>query len=478
MARLSPGVLICQLLAGLFMSVLTSYSQDLSEKYDKYIDTVDLRRHLTLLASDAFEGRKTAEAGQQKAAAYLKEEFSTMGCAFVPGQPGYAQPFPLVRAGRSGKLQWGDTELAFPADFGFGTLATTVDSKESSVLYFPSLELLDQQADYSQQILVLRHVQGANGSLLKNIRAKGLIWLADPYDERMFIHAASTETMGIHEKHMPVLYMNRQSLDKTLSKQINKADKKGSVAVIRQEFTIHLNPHPPTENVLAYVEGSDPVLKNEIIVISAHYDHLGVKDGEVYNGADDNGSGTSGLLELAQAFQEAARNHEQPKRSYLFIALTGEEMGLLGSEHYVNHPWIPLSQTITDLNIDMIGRITDSVAEQQQYSVCIIGSNLMSDDLHSAHQQAHRQYSQLQLDYTYNNVEHPMKLYFRSDHYNFAKNGVPSIFYFGGFHMDYHQSTDDVEVINFEKLRQISSLVFHTAWILGNAENRPAISKP
>jgi hypothetical protein len=478
MARLSHGVFISQLFGYIFLPVFTSYSQDLSEKYDKYIDTVDLRRHLTLLASDDFEGRKTAEAGQQKAAAYLKQEFSTMGCAFVPGQTAYAQTFPLVRAGRSGQLQWGNTALDFPADFGFGTLVTGVDLTASSLRYFPNLELLDQQADYSREILVLRLVKGANGSLLKNIRAKGIIWLADPYDENMFINAASAETMLVREENMPVLYINRQSLDKTLSRQINKADKKGSIAVIRQDFKIHLNPHPPTENVLAYVEGSDPVLKNEVIVISAHYDHLGVKDGEVYNGADDNGSGTSGLLELAQAFQEAAENHEQPKRSYLFIALTGEEMGLLGSQHYVNHPWIPLSQTVTDLNIDMIGRITDSVAEKEQYSVCIIGSNLLSDDLHTAHQQAHAQYSKLQLDYTYNNVEHPMKLYFRSDHYNFAKNGVPSIFYFGGFHADYHQSTDDVDQINFEKLRQISSLVFHTAWILGNAEHRPAISKP
>jgi len=331
----SKVALIC-LTGSICLSVFTSYSQDLSEKYDKYIDTLDLRRHLTVLASDSLQGRKSGEAGQYLAAAYLQQTFKNLNLSFVPGQSGYEQSFPLVR-----KL-------------------------------YPEFQ-------------------------------------------------------------------------------------------------------PQTSNIIAYVAGSDEVLKNEIIVISAHYDHLGVRDGKVYNGADDNGSGTSALLEIAEAFQKAAENGEQPKRSYIFLGLTAEEMGLLGSEYYVKHEWIPLAQTVADLNIDMIGRVTDSILEKDHYQVSIIGSNLMSDDLHDAHEEAHQKYSTLLLDYTYNALDHPTKLYFRSDHYNFAKNGIPSIFYFGGFHEDYHEETDEIATINFEKIRQVSTLVFHTAWILGNAPERPAV---
>jgi Zn-dependent M28 family amino/carboxypeptidase len=159
----------------------------------------------------------------------------------------------------------------------------------------------------------------------------------------------------------------------------------------------------------------------------------------------------------------------------LFIALTGEEMGLFGSSFYVSNPWMPLENTIADINIDMIGRASKP-NEKDTFSVYVIGSNMLSDDLHNTQELANKQYTNLNLDYMYNDVNEPLRLYYRSDHFNFAKNGVPSVFYFGGFHDDYHKSTDDIESINFKKIEQISKMVFHTTWILGNAEKRPALN--
>ncbi|TXI85772.1 MAG: M28 family peptidase [Crocinitomicaceae bacterium] len=244
------------------------------------------------------------------------------------------------------------------------------------------------------------------------------------------------------------------------------------------EVVAKLNPKPAyifTENVMAFVEGSDPVLKEEVIVVSAHYDHIGRVGNKIFNGADDNATGTAALLEMAQAFQVAKDQGKNPKRSYLFVALTGEEMGLLGSAYYVSNPWIPLSNTITDLNIDMVGRTTKPT-EKDTFAVYLIGSNRLSNELHLWSEQANKLFCQLQLDYTYNDLNDPLRLYYRSDHYNFAKNGIPSIFYFGGFHDDYHRETDEIETINFDKLRAVTSLVFHTAWMLGNADHRPTVN--
>jgi Zn-dependent M28 family amino/carboxypeptidase len=270
---------------------------------------------------------------------------------------------------------------------------------------------------------------------------------------------------------IPMIFLNKKNLPSAFIQSLilNQSNK--------FSMSFHLNANEKfksTENVIGFIEGSDPVLKNEVIVISAHYDHLGVEKRKVFNGADDNGSGTTALLEIAQAFQVAKKDGKNPKRSILFIALTGEEMGLFGSSYYVSNPWVPLKNTIADINIDMIGRASNP-NEKENFSVYVIGSNMLSDDLHNTQELANKQYTNLNLDYMYNDVNEPLRLYYRSDHFNFAKNGIPSVFYFGGFHDDYHKSTDDIESINFKKIEQISKMVFHTTWMLGNAEKRPAL---
>jgi hypothetical protein len=233
------------------------------------------------------------------------------------------------------------------------------------------------------------------------------------------------------------------------------------------------------ENVLGFLEGSDPVLKDEILVITGHYDHIGLTTSgtdKVNNGADDDGSGTTGVLMIADAFVKARKAGKGPKRSILFMTVVGEEKGLLGSEWYSEHPVFPLEKTITDLNIDMIGRVDEAHKDNPEY-IYIIGSDMLSSDLNAIGIKANDDNIKINLDMTYNNRTDPNQFYYRSDHYNFAKHGIPVIFYFSGVHADYHQPGDEVSKINFDLLSKRAQLVYYTAWELANGAKRPVVDK-
>ena len=223
------------------------------------------------------------------------------------------------------------------------------------------------------------------------------------------------------------------------------------------------------ENVLGFIPG----VTDEIIVISAHYDHIGYDRGEICNGADDDGSGTSSLLSISKAFQKAFDEGIKPQRGILFLAVSGEEKGLFGSQFYTENPAFPLSKTIADLNIDMVGR-QDTIQQDNNY-IYLIGSDRISKELHTINEQVNKKHVGFKLDYTYNAKDDPNNFYQRSDHYNFAKNNIPVIFYFGGLHEDYHQPTDDFEKIDFLKLERVSRFVFLTAWEL--AYRKKTLSK-
>ena len=227
------------------------------------------------------------------------------------------------------------------------------------------------------------------------------------------------------------------------------------------------------ENVLGFIEGTD--LKEELIIITAHYDHLGKHEEKVYNGADDDGSGTVATLEIAEAFMLAKKEGNGPRRSVLIMPVSGEEKGLLGSKYYTDHPIYPLENTVANLNIDMIGRI-DDWHENGDY-VYLIGADMLSQELHDISEQINDQYVGLELDYTFNAEDDPNRYYYRSDHYNFAKNNIPVIFYFNGVHEDYHKVTDTVEKIDFNKTQTITRLVFLTAWELANRDERIQLNK-
>lgn len=226
-----------------------------------------------------------------------------------------------------------------------------------------------------------------------------------------------------------------------------------------------------SENVLAFIEGTEK--PDEIIVISAHYDHEGMDDkGNIYNGADDDGSGTVSLLEIADAFMKAKKDGFGPKRSILFLHVTGEEKGLYGSKFYTENPVFPLENTITDLNIDMIGRIDKKHEGDKSNYVYLIGSDRLSTELHDISEKMNVQHTKLDLDYTYNEKNDPNRFYFRSDHYNFAKHNIPIIFYFNGVHEDYHKPTDTADKIEYDLMAKRAQLVFYTAWEVANKAER------
>lgn len=231
-----------------------------------------------------------------------------------------------------------------------------------------------------------------------------------------------------------------------------------------------------TENVLAYIEGT--TYPDEVLVISSHYDHVGIDDeGNINNGADDGGSGPMALLEIAEAFKQAKENGFGPKRSVLFLLLTGEEKGLVGSKFYTENPVFPLANTVANLNADMIGRVGVGMEDAGDY-VYLIGSDKLSTDLHEISEAANAKYIGMKLDYTFNDENDPNRFYYRSDHYNFAKHDIPIIFYFNGVHADYHKPTDTPEKIAYDLLAKRAQLVFVTAWEVANRAERPFVDKP
>ena len=235
------------------------------------------------------------------------------------------------------------------------------------------------------------------------------------------------------------------------------------------------NKYNDSENVVAFIKGSE--FPEEIMVISAHYDHVGMdSEGNIYNGADDDGSGTVSILEIAEAFKEAQNDGYQPRRSILFLHVTGEEKGLLGSDYYTKNPIFPLENTVTDLNTDMIGRIDPKHEDNPNY-IYLIGSDKLSTQLHELSEEVNNKYTQFDLDYTYNDENDPNRFYYRSDHYNFAKHNIPVIFYFNGTHADYHQPTDTPDKIEYDLMARRAQLIFYTAWEVANRDERLVVDK-
>jgi hypothetical protein len=252
--------------------------------------------------------------------------------------------------------------------------------------------------------------------------------------------------------------------------------------VVRTQFT---------QNVVAVVEGSAPQLKNTYVALGAHYDHVGYAESElgddgrrpgapgrvttgaesdrIWNGADDDGSGTVALMAIADAFAHGPR----PKRSLLFVWHAGEERGLYGSRYYADHPTVPLDRVVAQLNIDMIGRNRDDKPSEAN-TVYVVGSDRISSELDAVNRAANRALEPpLTLDYEMNDPADPEQLYFRSDHYSYASKGIPIIFFTTGLHQDYHANTDEVSRIEFGKLTRITQLVYETAMRVGNLDHPP-----
>lgn len=486
------------------------------------ITVEDMRRHLNILAADNMEGRETGEPGQKKAAEYLRKQFAALGLPAIGENGGYFQTILFSRQkwseiglkvnGEDRRHLWEFSsapsqnssrpavsidELTF---LGYGIDTDTYsDYREAGdltgkhILIFAG-EPTDKSGDFIVNGSNKPSAWADNETKLKKAKAAGVetVFMVDP-DFKENTVAIRKETLDGRMKMAEateaeretanVVYLSPQLAREIMgkkSKKVIKARKKlqksGKLKPVTFPVDLVLTQEKSVkelvgENVLGFVEGRDPELKDEVLVVSAHYDHVGMRGDNVFNGADDNGSGTTTVLEIAEAFVKAKAMGKGPRRSVLFLLVSGEEKGLLGSKYYASHPVFPLENTIADINVDMVGRVDDEHADDPYY-IYVIGSNRLSTELHDINERMNKEYTQLELDYTYNAEDDPNRYYYRSDHYNFAVKGIPSIFFFNGTHADYHQASDTVEKINFEKMERIGRLVFYTAWQLANQDRR------
>jgi peptidase M28-like protein len=309
-----------------------------------------------------------------------------------------------------------------------------------------------------------------NRSLMDRFLTRESVHLATGDDAKI---PAITLSPDLSEKVLSTLGLNLKGVFEAVKNHQALAPK-------TTEISAHVNmalqeTRTATQNVVGVLPGTDPKLKNEYVVFSAHYDHLktGPK-GEIYHGADDDGSGTSAILAIAHAI-----SLDPPKRSVMIMFHAGEELGLLGSEYNTDvAPAVPLDKIVADLNIDMIGRSKapqDHEKADEHLSdantVYLVGADRISKELNEISEQTNADYQKLNISYYYNDPDNPERIYFRSDHWNYAKHGIPVIFYFDGIHVDYHKPTDTVDKIDFTKMTQITRLVFETGWRLANLDH-------
>jgi hypothetical protein len=511
------------LLFALSISLLSVAQQKdtVAMRYGSYISKEELKKHLHVLASDEYEGRETGKNGQKKAAEYISGQFRSFG--IKPHKDGlYYQKFDIYPSNSSKTvITINGKDYQLLKDF-YSYRGTSDKITVANEFVFAGYGISDTNySDYTgldvkNKIVIVLDGEPYKDSIslvsktrnpspwsdeermkIKAARERGALALfvvtpffaEDVKRAAFFIEHSPCKLEKPENIAMPVFALSDQMFmdmmaaaktKRTLDEIREGISLTGKTYTIQSKASIKIDYRQEesilhTENVLGYVEGSD--LKHELIVVSAHYDHLGVIDGKVYNGADDDGSGTVTVIELARIFMKAKQEGKGPRRSLLFIGFAGEEKGLLGSAHYVQKPEFPLSSTICDLNIDMIGRMDGKQTDSLNY-VYVIGSGMLSTYLKKVSEQANALYCGMKLDYTYDDPKDKNRFYYRSDHYNFARNNIPVIFYFNGTHSDYHKDTDEISKIDFALMEKRAKLVFFTAWALANSEQKPELDVP
>ncbi len=488
------------------------YAQDsLAIRYANTITVDEMKEHLYEISSDEYEGRESGYKGQKMCEEYMVNFYKGLGLPGVMGE--YTQEFDLSLDDPSKVyVKQGEKKYTLMEDYYY--YPSTSDRIIEGNLYYTGYGIADKR--YTDvNILSMRDkiilvwdgepesqtekfkISGTSEEsswtkdrnkkkdLMESAGAKALVIIHPDYEDkkqqltRYFSHKSMslmTDSKKDRNK-MPVLHISEEMAKSIMGEKSFKKSKKGlaknkvkpmTFSPLELEFA-RRSEVLTSSNVMGYIEGTDK--KEEVIIITAHYDHIGVDGEEVYNGADDDGSGTAATMEIAEAFAEAKNEGNGPKRSVMILNVSAEEKGLLGSRYYTENPILPLENTVANLNIDMIGRVDEQHEGDENY-VYLIGADRLSQDLHDIGEQVNTTYSNLDLDYTFNAEDDPNQFYYRSDHYNFAKNNVPAVFYFSGVHEDYHQPGDTVDKIMFPKLTKITKLIFHTAWELANREDR------
>ena len=472
------------------------------------ITGTDLRKHLFILASDSMAGRETSMPGQQKAARYIAGEFQRLGLKPMGDSNSFFQRYD-VEVSRINYVSSFLTINGATTPWGNGYLSTSL--KETTITApVAFVGYTDNKLDPAMKQKIAGHIivsilgprnraadttsEGFMGKLFATRRDSGsfvLMTITEDTGRASFDAIATTlGSFGMDKGQMRLKGaagggFQQQLLRVYLSPTRAEELLKGSgmtVATLRAKaladsaFTpVFLKNAAVTiansviretrvaENVVGFLEGSDPVFKDQVVVYTAHFDHLGSNaSGVIFYGADDDGSGTSTVLEIAEAY---AANPVKPKRSVLFMTVSGEEKGLLGSSYYVQHPILPLDKTAANLNTDMVGRIGYSYQKKSDENyVYVIGSDKISKELDSLLTSSNAETVNLHLDYTYNDENDPNRFYFRSDHYNFAKNGIPVVFFFTGEHQDYHKPSDTPDKILYDRMARIGRLIYYTGW--------------
>ncbi len=484
------------LLAGL-NATAQKQTVDFENKYAQTITPAALKEKLTVIAGPEMEGRETASPGQKRAASYIENYFHKLG--LLPGTTGgYQMQYPIYQDTLiEASLKVDGKNLTLDSSFSLNIASAANGTYNIREIVFASYGIVDSSRnDYTdldikgKWVLILEGTPDApttvvNGRSPYSVRSKvekarslgakgvfvmssdfprktmadtkGAMYLKRPVAAAAPVPAITVSSDVAHQ----LMGLNPKELLQSI-KNIPTGEYKANAQFTINKRTLLLQ----SSNVLALLPGTDK--KDEYVIITGHYDHLGKKGKEIYYGADDDGSGTTSVLQIAEAYANARNEGHGPRRSIVFMTVSGEEKGLLGSEFYSENPAFPLNKTSVDLNIDMVGRIDPTYKGDSLNYVYIIGDDKLSSDLKPITDSANRTYVKMQLDRRFNDLKDPNRFYYRSDHYNFAKNGVPIIFYFNGTHADYHRPTDTVDKINFDLMAKRVKLVFYTSWDMAN----------
>jgi hypothetical protein len=467
------------------------------------ITEADLKKQLYIMAGKEMEGRETATEGQRKAAAYIESQFAALG--LLPGNNGnYQLQFPVYRDSMSGaRMMVNGKDLELNTDFQPISQLSNNSTQYFSEIVFAGHGIVDSAYDdygsvdvKGKAVLLLDGVPSSykpkrggfmspSGTFAKvmNARNKGAVAvlmvggnfprrpanaLGNMYTE-LYKDAQTPNTFIISEKTAEAITGAAwpELKEKGKKEQVKSSLFQANTALEFQKKILFLQ----SSNVLGFIEGSDK--KNEWLAITAHYDHLGKRGDVIYYGADDDGSGTVSVIEIAEAFVKAKAAGKVPRRNILFMTVSGEEKGLWGSAYYSNNPTLSLDKITANLNIDMIGRTdTERMKPDTLNYVYVVGDDKLSSELKPISEAANAKYTKMVLDYKFNDPNDKDRIYYRSDHYNFARKGVPIIFYYDGMlKADYHKPTDTPDKINYTLLAKRAQLVFYTAWEMANRES-------
>lgn len=486
------------LLSALLLSAATGMAQKGDPAtYASTITAADLKKHLTIVAGPEMEGREAASEGERKAAAYLESQYKKLG--LKPGNGNsYLQPFTLFQSELT-ETGFSVNGRSFQLDKDYSLSVAMVPNGKSMIneVVFAGYGLSDSSRnDYAnldvkgKLVLILEGLPGnasvtnprgpgssfAKMTVARSKGASGVLVVSKNFPRTnpsqlkggLSINKPTTDvtftSITISEEIASALLGRTAKLNVQQISELNKGVYRSELSIKADKKINELQ----SANVIAVLPGTDKA--DEYVFITSHYDHEGIINGQIYYGADDDGSGTVSVLEIAEAFVNAKKKGEGPRRTIVFMNVSGEEKGLLGSRYYSEHPIYPLDKTTVDLNIDMVGRIDPTYKGDSMNYVYVIGDDKLSSDLTPITNEVNQKYFKMELDRRFNDPNDTNRFYYRSDHYNFAAKGVPIIFYFNGTHRDYHRPTDTVDKINFDLMEKRVRLIYHTAWVIAQKD--------